>query len=145
MEFETPYIVYVKTDAAGFITAVNSSAFLADTTDWTEIDSGCGERYGHAQGNYFPAPIRTESGVCRYRLAQGQVREATAEEISAQEAVLRPKPTARRNMSEGEYCTVRNKLYRVTRSIPAGEPLITGQNVMETSLEELLARLMKGE
>ena len=59
---EQPYIVYVQTDEAGRITAVNSSAFV--DLDWgTEIDQGFGDQYHHAQGNYFPKPIYTEDGI----------------------------------------------------------------------------------
>ena len=69
MEIEQ-YIVYVKTDDANRITAVNSSAFLTDTDGWTEIDSGYGDRYHHAQGNYFPKPIMDMRGVKRYKAYQ---------------------------------------------------------------------------
>ena len=85
------YIVYVKPTDAGYITAVNSSAFLTDTTGWVELDRGAGDRYHHAQNNYFDQPIRTESGVYRYKLVDGKPVECTAEEIAAQEAAL-PKP-----------------------------------------------------
>lgn len=87
------YIVYVTTDANGYITAVNSSAFLPDTTGWTEIDRGYGDRYHHAQGNYFPLPIVTDGGAYRYKLVDGQAVECTAEEIAAQEAALQPETT----------------------------------------------------
>lgn len=86
-----PYIVYVKTNENGYITAINSSEFLPDTTDWTEIDSGYGDKYHHAQGNYFPQPIMTESGVYRYKLVDGAPVECTAEEIAEQEAAI-PQP-----------------------------------------------------
>ena len=85
-----PYIVYVKTNSNGYITAVNSSAFLPDTTGWTEIDSGYGDKYHHAQGNYFPLPIISDGGACRYKLADGKPVECTAEEIAQQEEALRP-------------------------------------------------------
>ena len=87
------YIVYVKTNSSGYITAVNSSAFLTDTTVWQEIDSGTGDRYHHAQGNYFPEPIVTDGGAYRYKLVDGIPAECTAEEISAQEEALLPEPT----------------------------------------------------
>ena len=61
-----PYIVYVKLDDKNLITAVNSSAFLPDVTGWTEIDSGYGDKYHHAQGNYFDKPIMDERGIKRY-------------------------------------------------------------------------------
>lgn len=86
------YIVYVKTDASGFITAVASSGFLRDAEGWTEIDRGSGGRYYHAQVRYLPDHIRTDSGVWRYRLADGVPVECSAEEIAAQEAALPPEP-----------------------------------------------------
>lgn len=86
MKFENPYIVYVKPDTKGYITAVNSSAFLTDTTDWVEIDSGYGDKYHHAQGNYFSERIWTNSGIYRYKLVDGKPIECSMEEIEAQEA-----------------------------------------------------------
>lgn len=93
MEFENPYIVYVKTNASGCITAANSSAFLPDTTGWVEIDRGYGDKYHHAQGNYFPQPLRTYGGAWCYKLVDGKPVECTAEEIAAQEEALKPVPT----------------------------------------------------
>lgn len=92
MEIENPYIVYVKPNDSGYITAVNSSAFLTDTTGWTEIDSGYGDKYHHAQGNYFPKPIRTDGGAFRYKLVDGMPVECTAEEIAKQEEANKPVP-----------------------------------------------------
>lgn len=88
MEFEKSYIVYVKTNLDGYITAINSSAFLTNTTGWTEIDSGYGDKYHHAQGNYFPEPIYTDSGAYRYKLINDKPIECTIQEIKEQEAIL---------------------------------------------------------
>ena len=89
-----PYIVYVKMDDANCITAVNSSAFLPDTDGWIEIDSGYGDRYHHAQGNYFPKPIMDERGIYRYKLEDGKPVERTQEEMDADYAALpEPEPT----------------------------------------------------
>lgn len=92
MEFDNPYIVYVKTNDPGYITAVNSSAFLTDTTDWVKIDSGYGDKYHHAQGNYFPKPIITNGGAYRYKLVDGKAVECTPEEIREQEEANKPVP-----------------------------------------------------
>lgn len=103
MEYEmTPYIVYVKTDDTNRITAVNSSAFLTDTTGWVEIDSGYGDKYHHAQGNYFPQPIWTEGGAYRYKLVDGKAVECTAEEIREQEDTIL---TASAQTSQSPYIT----------------------------------------
>lgn len=85
------YIVYVKTTGE-YITAVNSSGFLCDVSNWVEIDRGFGLRCHHAQGNYLPRPIQTESGVWRYKLLNGVPVECTAEEIAVQEAALPAPP-----------------------------------------------------
>lgn len=140
-----PYIVYVKTNSNGYITAVNSSAFLTDTTDWVEIDSGYGDKYHHAQGNFLSQPIRTMGGAYRYKLVDGKAVECTAEEIKAQEEANKPKATAPRNIIAGEYITIDGVLYKAIRNIPSGERIITGQNAIETTIEEQLAELAKGE
>lgn len=81
------YRVYVKTDGDAII-AVNSNIFQHDLTGWTKIDEGTGVKYLHAQGNYFPKPIRTEYGVYRYKLVDGTVQELTDEEIAELEAAV---------------------------------------------------------
>lgn len=91
---KSSYTVYAKPNSDGYITAVNSSAFLADTEGWVEIDRGAGDKYHHAQGNYFPKSIYTESGVYRYKLVGGKGTECTAEEIARQEAAIpQPEPS----------------------------------------------------
>ena len=91
MDFDD-FIVYVQTDEQNRITAVNSSAFVP--AEWgTEIDNGTGDRYHHAQGNYFDHPIYTEDGIPRYKLVDGKAVERTEEEIQAdREALPKPEP-----------------------------------------------------
>lgn len=86
------YIVYVKINTADYIIAVNSSAFVADTSGWVQIDQGHGDHYHHAQGNYFPVPIITDGGAYRYKLVDGKPAECTAEDIAQQEAMIQPPP-----------------------------------------------------
>lgn len=86
------YTVYAKTNPNGYITAVNSSAFLLDTAGWAQIAKGTGDKYHHAQGNYFPLPIITEGGAYRYNLVDGKPAECTAEDIAQQEAANQPEP-----------------------------------------------------
>lgn len=87
------HVVFVQIDANSYITSVSSSAFLPDLTGWVEIDRGNGDKYHHAQGNYFPQPIITDGGAYRYKLVDGKPVECTAEEIEAQEEALKPVPT----------------------------------------------------
>jgi len=92
MVFEMkPYIVYVRTDDAGRITSVNSSALLKNTDNWTEIDNGYTQRYRHAQSCYFDKPIIDMRGIHRYKLVDGKPVERTQEEMDADFAA-RPAP-----------------------------------------------------
>ena len=88
-----PYIVYVKVDERNRITAVNSSAFITDVTCWVEIDRGFGDKYHHAQGNYFPKPITNERGIWRYKLDGGKPKERTQEEMDTDWVPTEPQPT----------------------------------------------------
>lgn len=83
-----PYIVYVTPNASGYITAVNSSAFLEDPTGWVEIDRGCGDRYHHAQANYLPETLYDERGIPRYRLVNGKAEPRTTQEMERDAALL---------------------------------------------------------
>ena len=81
---QNPYVVYGKIDSRGYIIAVNSSAFLTDPSGWMEIDRGYGDKYHHAQGNYFLVPICTDEGAFRYKLENGKVMECSMEEVAEQ-------------------------------------------------------------
>lgn len=78
-----PYTVYIQIDDASRIVAINSSAFLPSIEGWIEIDRGLGDKYHHAQGNYFPKPIYEERGIPVYKYIDGKVLERTQEEIDA--------------------------------------------------------------
>lgn len=60
------------------------------------------------------------------------------------EDVPDPVPAASRNITVGEYFAVDGVLYKATDNIPNGEPIITGQNAIETTVEEQLAELTRG-
>lgn len=82
-----PYLVYVQTDEARRITAINSSAFVSP--DWgTEIDQGTGDRYHHAQNHYLAAPLYTSDSIPRYKLVDGAPVERTEEEISSDRSTM---------------------------------------------------------
>lgn len=87
------YTVYIQIDDASRIIAINSSAFLPSTEGWIEIDHGSGDRYHHAQGNYFPRPIYEERGIPVYKYVDGKVLERTQEEIDADYHEPVPQPS----------------------------------------------------
>ena len=75
--------VFIKTDSKNRITAVNSEIFISDFSGWTEIDSGDGDKFAHAQGNYFPKPIMDENGIYRYKFENGVISERSEDEMAA--------------------------------------------------------------
>lgn len=93
MEFKIePYKVYIKINEKGHITEVNSSAFISDVSDWIEIDEGCGDKYHHAQGNYFDRPVVNVDGIHNYIYENGTVRETTEEEKEEERASFPSQP-----------------------------------------------------
>ena len=100
-----PYGVYVSVDTAGRIYAINSDAFIFDTRGWVKIDEGYGDRYHHAQGNYFPQPIIDERGVYRYKLVDGKPEERTQEEMDADYVPPEDKPTTEQRVDALETTT----------------------------------------
>ena len=75
--------VFIKIDSKNRITAVNSEIFISDYSGWTEIDSGDGDKFAHAQGNYLPMPLIDENGGYRYKYENGAVCERSADEMAA--------------------------------------------------------------
>ena len=102
IQMEQPYKVLVRVDESGRVVAINSSAFLPDTTGWTEIDSGYCDKYHHAQGNYFDKPLCDERGICRYKLVDGKPVERTQEEMDADYVPPEVKPTDAERISQLE-------------------------------------------
>lgn len=89
------YAVYILLDVANRILNVESSAFLSDATGWVQIDEGTGDRYHHAQGNYFPGPLYDDRGIPRYAYVEDgspKWRERTSEEMDADYVPPEPVP-----------------------------------------------------
>lgn len=102
---EQPYKVLVRVDSADRVVDINSSAFVQDTDGWTEIDSGYGDRYHHAQGNYLPLPLMDERGVYRYKLVDGKVAERTREEMYGDYVPPEQRPTTEQRVDALETTT----------------------------------------
>jgi hypothetical protein len=79
---EATYKVYVKLDTNSVVIDINSSIFLSDTTGYTQIDEGTGDKYAHAQGNYLDKSLIDNNGKYNYKLVNNKVTELTNEEKS---------------------------------------------------------------
>ena len=77
--------VYIKIDENNCITEIDSSIFLDNTENYIQIDEGIGDKYSHAQGNYFDVkngekPLRDIQGRCNYKFVDNKITELTEEE-----------------------------------------------------------------
>ena len=81
MEFELElYKVYIQVDSKQRITAINSSRFLKDLTDWILIDEGSGDKYHHAQNHYLSKSLRSYEGLYNYKFVDNKIVERSDEE-----------------------------------------------------------------
>ena len=62
-----PIKVYIKFNSNHEIIEVGSSIFIKDLTGWIEIDEGYGDKYSHAQSQYFDKPLMNEDGTYNYK------------------------------------------------------------------------------
>ena len=74
--------VYIQVDAKNRITAINSDQFIKNLNGWIYIDRGEGDKYLHAQNNYFRLPLITENGVYRYKYENNAIKERSIKEIT---------------------------------------------------------------
>lgn len=72
---EQPIKVYVKVNENKEIVEVGSSIFITDLNGWVEIDSGFGDKYAHAQSQYFDKPLINEDGKYNYNYKNGKIGE----------------------------------------------------------------------
>ena len=72
---EQPIKVYVKVNTNNEIVAVGSSIFIDNLTDWIYIDEGFGDKYSHAQSQYFDKPLMNEDGNYNYKLVGNKAIE----------------------------------------------------------------------
>lgn len=93
IEFEIPkYKVYIKIDNSNRVIAVDTDAFIDDTTDWIFIDE---QTSRHAQNSYFEKPlVDFPDGVHNYIYEDDTVRETTDEEKEEEkESFPKPQPS----------------------------------------------------
>lgn len=92
------YGVFVLVNDLTAIMDINSSAFISsDASGWVKIDEGIGDRYHHAQNNYFPKSKFDERGIPRYAYVPDgnpKWRERTQEEMDADYVPPVSKPSA---------------------------------------------------
>lgn len=97
--------VYIKIDENNCIIDINSSIFLSNTENYICIDEGFGDKYSHAQGNYFDVkngekPLRDSKGRCNYKYIDNKVVELTEEEKENLFPVQEPQPSREEQLEQ---------------------------------------------
>ena len=72
---EQPIKIYVKVNENNEIIDVGSSIFIKDLNGWIKIDEGFGDKYAHAQSQYFKKPLINEDGRYSFKYINGKVVE----------------------------------------------------------------------
>lgn len=75
MPAEEPIGVYIRIDEDKNIVEVNSDVFIADLSSWIKVDEGFGDKYAHAQSQYFEKPLIDEGGKYCYAFKRNKVVE----------------------------------------------------------------------
>ena len=70
-----PIKIYVKVNENNEIIDVGSSIFIKDLNGWIKIDEGFGDKYAHAQSQYFEKPLINEDGRYSFKYINGKVVE----------------------------------------------------------------------
>ena len=65
--------VYAKVNENNEIIDVGSSIFIKDLNGWIKIDEGFGDKYAHAQSQYFDKPLINENGVYNYKYINNKI------------------------------------------------------------------------
>ena len=144
---ENKSFVYAKVDERNRITAIDGGYTISnikDFSEWVYIDEGVGDRYNLCQSNYLPKPITDDRGIYQYKLVDGKPAERTQAEKD-EDAKEASKIHAIRNIVKDEYFIVGGQMYKALCNIPNGGEVITGQNAVETNLEQQLNELAERE
>ena len=143
---EKTYSVFVRVNADGYLTDIDSDAFITDPSNWFKVDEGRGELYKYARVNYCPAGLVSD-GFHNYRLVDGVV--VYAPQIDPPEDHNELAPTeqffvASRRYEVGELISVQGRMYEVISLILAGSNINPGTNVRETTLEQYINNRTEG-
>lgn len=119
---EKIYKVYIKIDDDNNIIAINSDAFIEseDIKNWIYIDEGTGDKYYHAQGNYFENSIYTNEGISKYSLVNGKLQKTSNKIIKTKKCKqLKHQPS---------IIELNNKINQLEKQLLNFETLLTDLN-----------------
>lgn len=67
-----PISVFVKLNEKNEIIDISSNIFLNNIDGWIKVDEGYGDKFAHAQSQYFDKPLN-ENGKYNYKYNNGEI------------------------------------------------------------------------
>lgn len=67
-----PISVFVKLNEKNEIIDISSNIFLNNIDGWIKVDEGYGDKFAHAQSQYFYKPLN-ENGKYNYKYNNGEI------------------------------------------------------------------------
>lgn len=137
---ETTHGVFVQVTLDGYVTAVDSDAFIPDLSNWIKVDEGRGELYKYARVNYCPKGLQTDGGY-NYKLVGGVVVYAPQVEQPEDHNEMASKEDffiASRRYDVGELISIQGRMYEVTSIILPESKINPGSNCVEITLEQFI-------
>lgn len=123
-EPQQPIGVYIRLNDKNEVVEVNSEIFISDLTGWIKIDEGYGDKYSHAQSNFFQKHIFTDLGDYTYEYVDDQVREIDHADSEARNEKARRINELKRLLAETDY-----------KAIKYAEGVITAEEYAETKAQ----------
>ena len=139
-DIEGTWSVYIQIGMDDYVTAIDSSAFIQDATNWLKVDEGEGEFYKYARVLYCPKGLTTDGGY-NYKLVDGVVVYAPQQEQPTDHNEMASTEDffiATRKYLPGELVNIQGRMYEVTAIILNGSRINPGSNCTEITLEEYI-------
>ncbi len=139
-DMEGTWSVYIQINIDNYVTAIDSSAFIDDPTNWLKVDEGEGEFYKYCRVLYCPKGLTTDGGY-NYKLVDGvvvyapQIEQPTDhDEMASKEDYF----VASRKYLPGELISIQGRMYEVISIILPGGKITPNTNVRELTLEQYI-------
>lgn len=72
---EQPIKVYIRVNSNNEVIDINSEIFITDLNGWIKIDEGFGDKYAHAQSQYFDKPLINEEGQFTFKYINNKITQ----------------------------------------------------------------------
>ena len=149
LEQDQIYGIYIKVNSDGYITAIDSDAYITDFTGWIKVDEGRGDLCKEVrQHNGLRNGLQNEYGLWNYKYVNGRpvykpqfITTRDHNSLSTFENDF----VATRNYKSGVLITIENRLFETTCTIPSGSKIIVDENAIETTIERYINSRINNE